>query len=315
MIRAFVTGCWLGMTAATLAQAPLREVKPVAVALTAQPDEKGRKVWHTENFRIDLDVALTADELKRIAEVIETTAAVIRQHPLPLFSPPGGRARVGIFAEDVDYVAAGGVAGTAGYYDGRRERVMIRGRSLIRGAAGRTRLPPLNDEDLVVHELVHLCMHGVNRRMPHWFVEGIAEYFASAHLGGGRFGFADPERAVRDHLRIRLSPDSPEMPLIPLASIAALDDREWLRFLGSLRAEDRYRAYGSALLLTHYHLHGGRERFDWIKAALETPARQGVPPPKVDLTGVEEAMVRFWKPRGITPVFRLLIEADVDFER
>ena len=303
MLRFFPFVCWLAFLPAS-GQVAVRELPAVAVQLVAQPDDKGRKVWHTANFRIDLDVDLTADELKRIAQVIESTAAVIRQHPLPLFAPPEGRARVAIFAEDEDYEEAGAVAGTAGFYDGRRECVMIRGKSLVRGAAGRSRLPPVNDEDLVVHELVHLCMHGVNRRMPQWFIEGTAEYFASAHLGAGRFHFANPEMAVREHLRVRLSPDRPDLTLPPLGEIAVLDGHSWIRYLGQMRAEDRYRAYGSALLLTHYHLHGGRERFEWLKGALEKPMVRGDAVPKVDLAGVEEALVRFWKPKGLTLEFK-----------
>lgn len=100
------------------AQIPEREISPLAVTLTAQPDEDGRKVWHTENFRIDLDLNLSADELKRIAQVVETTAWLVKHHPLPLWSPPRGRNRIAIYARDEDYAAAGAVAGTAGYYKG-----------------------------------------------------------------------------------------------------------------------------------------------------------------------------------------------------
>jgi hypothetical protein len=90
-----------------------------------------------------------------------------------------------------------------------------------------------------------------------------------------------------------------------LGDIVELDDRGWLRVMIGLRPEERYRSYASALLLTHYHLHGGRERYEWLVAALETPARRGGAMPKADLTGVEDAIARYWRPRGLTAEFRL----------
>ena len=51
----------------------------------------------------------------------------------------------------------------------------------------KSRNTPKMDEDLVVHELVHLCMHQKLSGLPQWFVDGVAEYFGSAHSGGGKY--------------------------------------------------------------------------------------------------------------------------------
>ena len=65
-----------------------REFVPAAAVLEARTDEDGRKVWHTRFFRIDSDLALRPNELARLSQVADTTALVVRDHPLPLFADP-----------------------------------------------------------------------------------------------------------------------------------------------------------------------------------------------------------------------------------
>ncbi len=288
-----------------------RDFPPLKVDLTAQPDQGGRKVWHTTHFRIDYDVGLRGEDLTRLAQVAETTAAVLRAHPLPLFAPPlKGRPGISIHGGDEGYEAAGGVRGSAGFYIGDRRgsaRVVLRADSLFHAPGSeRSRLPPRHNEDLVVHELVHLCMHRVNNGIPQWLAEGIAEYFSSAHRGGGRFSFGNIDASVRDHLRIRLNPDDPRIPLISVAEIATLDSEEWLDYIIRLPEEKRYHAYSTALILAHYHLHGGRERLERLRELLENAERRNRPPvflEKETAAEVEAALSRYWSPKGLTLVF------------
>lgn len=282
-------------------QLPKREIAPVEVILTAQPDEGGRKVWHTENYRIDFDLDLSGDELKRIAQVAETTAWLVKHHPLPIFARSPGRSRISLYSLDEDYTAAGGVAGTAGYYNGWINCVLIRGSAFKPTADGRRRMLPRQDEELVVHELVHLCMRGHFQRMPLWFLEGVAEYFASAHLGAGRFSFVNQDASIRQYIRRRLSPSDPMAPVSPLQDIVGMNHTTWMDYLRRSAAEDRYRPYASALLLTHYYLNGGSQRFEWMRAALTRPPDGKLA--RIDTTGMETAIIRYWKPKGLTPVF------------
>lgn len=285
-----------------------REIVPAKAVLVAQPDEDGRKVWHTRFFRIDSDVALRPNDLLRLAQVADTTAAAVKAHPLPLFAPPEGkRARIAIHANAAAYKAEGGVHGTAGMYVARQALVLIQGEYLVRSPdAARSRLAPKNDEDLVVHELVHLCMHRTNAGLPQWLVEGLAEYFASAHTGAGRFSFGNMDQVVREHLRTRLSPDDPGIPLVPVAPLLQLDGRGWLRYLGSLPVEERYRAYATALLLAHQQLHGGKERLEALAKSLKEPRsnrRPIVPIPPEKAATTQESLIRFWKPKGLSLEF------------
>lgn len=285
-----------------------REIVPAKAVLVAQPDEDGRKVWHTRYFRIDSDLALRPNDLLRLAQVADTTATAVKAHPLPLFAPPEGRrARIAIHARAAAYKAEGGVHGTAGMYVARQGLVLIQGDYLVRPPdAARSRLAPKNDEDLVVHELVHLCMHRTNAGLPQWLIEGLAEYFASAHTGAGRFSFGNMDQVIREHLRTRLSPDDPGIPLVPVADLVRLDGGGWLRYLNSLPADERYRAYATALLLAHQQLHGGKERTEGLRKALAGPRsnrRPLVPIAPEAAAATQATLIRYWKPKGLTLEF------------
>jgi hypothetical protein len=301
---------FFALTSLAAADPLAREVVPAAAVAEAQPDEGGRKVWHTRFFRIDSDLELQPNELSRISQVADTTALVVKSHPLPLFSPPEGkRPRIAIYSTDQSYREAGGAAGSSGYYFARQSLVLIHGGYLKRppeAAVGRSRLAPANDEDLVVHEIVHLCMHRLNRGLPQWLAEGIAEYFACAHTGAGRFSFANMDAAIRQHLRVRLSPDDPGIPLVRVAGLVGLDGHGWHEFVTDLPVDERYQAYATALLLAHYQIHGGDKRVESLRNVLTAAPRSRRPtelltPESADVT--QEALVRYWKPKGLTLEF------------
>ena len=298
----------MGTAACLHARLPAGPAGAPAVKPVAMPDEGGRKVWHTPNFRLESDVALTDEALNRVAQVMESTAWVVKHHDLPLFAPPEERASVKIIGRDEDFRRLGGPELAAGFYDGPRRHVLLRADSLTRQALGGVRRAVSQDEALVIHELVHLSMHGVQHGLPQWFVEGIAEYFSSAHRGAGRFDFSNPDASIRDHLRARGNPRESTVRLVKLREIAALGDLEWIAYLEKLAENERIAAYGSALLLTHYHLHGGKARLDWLRECLKTPPpRRGtrLAVPVIETAGIEEAITRYWKTRGLSPEFTI----------
>ena len=285
-----------------------REITPQAAVLEAQADEDGRRVWHTKFFRIDSDVELPRNQLLRLAQVADTTALAVKSHPLPLFAPPEGqRSRIAIHADPAAYVKAGGFHGSAGFYVARQALVLVPGDFLTHPRDPTRALLPANyDEDILVHELVHLCMHRQNAGLPQWLVEGMAEYFACAHEGGGRFSFTDMDKAVREHLRSRLSPKDPGIPLVAVSDVAELDGRGWLRLIERQPEEERYRTYATALLLAHYHLHGGPQRLEAVKTLLNTAprGRREVTLLAAEAAGEAQAdLSRYWKPKGMALEF------------
>ncbi len=278
-----------------------KNYQPQPAVLEAKPDEDGRKVWFTRYFRLDSDMVLSPAEMARLSQVADSTAMVVKSHPLGLFSPPEGqRCQISIYKENQDYAAAGGVQGTAGYYFARRGVVLLQGDYFKEGAD--RGMPPHYHEDIMAHEVVHLCMHGVNHKLPQWLVEGIAEYFACAHSGGGRYEFNDIDKSLRDHLRSRLSPNDPGIPLVPVGDLATLDSHQWMDYVKDLPVNDRYQAYATALLMAHYYLNGGAERQATVKAALASKERRAEFPME-DPAKIQEALTRYWKAKGLTLEF------------
>ncbi|WP_193214770.1 hypothetical protein [Luteolibacter marinus] len=303
---------FLALLAIPLAAAdPLpREILPAKATLEVQADRGTRKVWNTRFFSIDSDVSLTANELQRLAQVADTTALAVKAHPLPLFSPPRGkRSAISIHADPRSYAAAGGFPGTAGFYHPRSASVLLQARYLVPWLdprADRRAFGNRANEELLVHEIVHLCMHEVNSKMPQWLLEGIADYYASAHEGGGRFNFADMDRSLRLHLRSQLFPDEPRIKLVPVKEVIGLDSREWLRYVSDLPDDERRQAYATSLLLAHYYLHGGDRRLAEVRAALEAEPRRRHIARLIEpdaAPAIQKSLVKYWKPKGLTLEF------------
>jgi hypothetical protein len=149
-------------------------------------------------------------------------------------------------------------------------------------------------------------MHRTNAGLPQWLMEGLAEYFACAHAGAGRFSFGNMDQQVREHLRTRLSPDDPGIPLVPVADLIPLDGPGWFRYLDALPTDDRYRAYASSLLLAHQQLHGGKARIEALRGALASPRSLRQPlvliaPAAAAKT--QQSLLRYWKPKGLSLEF------------
>ncbi|BCX49932.1 hypothetical protein HAHE_38400 [Haloferula helveola] len=284
-----------GFGAVSAAPPSIRPQPPVC-----EPVPGSERTWNTRVFRIESEIQVAPDRLQRLAQVADTTAQAVRDHPLPFYAPPeNDRPVLRIYGTVESYAAAGAMAETAGCYLWKRREVALNAVHLFQKIPG-SRLGPLTDEDLVVHEIVHLCMHGSQGRMPQWFSEGACEYFAAAHRGAGRFQFTDIEREIRLLLKKRLAPDGGATELLAIREVAGLGSRDWSTKMLRLQPEDRYRGYATGLLLFHYHLHG--ERFDDLKIALK---RQPPAPPESfeelpnEAPQLERGLVEFWKGHGL----------------
>ena len=292
---------------ATLQATPPKSIDPLRPALTRLENADGFALWHSRRFEIRSEIDIPPSQLSRLAKVADTTARAIEAFNPQLYTPPDGkRLRLAILGSDQSFLREGGRLESAGMYLWRKKIVILHAKHLFRSPAG-SRLKPAADEDLIVHEISHLCMHGVQPRLPHWLNEGLAEYFASAHLGGGRFRFNTMEGQIRDHLKRRNDSVDPRIRLSPVGETARLDSSQaWTRHLNLLPAEKRLFPYATALLLTHYHLHGGPDRTKMLDQALARKSPKDANPfrPVADnAESIEQSMLRFWKPKGLQPDF------------
>lgn len=292
------------LMAGHVAEAQLKMVKPRTVVLQHVGLAGDRETWRSEHFEIVVHGTVKPDEVKKIAVIAETTHWLLRQQSLPLAAPASeDRALVEVFTDSVAYVRAGGIAESAGCYLTRPPRLLLDGSHYFASAfrAGR-RLPAAQNEDLVVHELVHLCMHGHMGIVPQWVTEGVAEYFSCMHSQGGNFVFTQLEFQIRDHIRVRAPASPAQIPVTAVGKVAAFHSRDWLDFMRQLPAEDRQQPYATALLLVHYYMHGGKERRLEFAQMLEKSLQQQRRRPltfAIDADKTSSALMPFWKEKGL----------------
>lgn len=273
-----------------------------AGSLVLQSDENGRRTWHSKRFVIESTADIPTAELTRLTKVADGTVQAIASNPLPLFRPPDGeRLRIVILHDDSSYAAEGGRIGSAGMYLWRKRCVILHAQHLF-ARQRPTRLKPRANAALIVHEISHLCMHGIPPQIPQWLKEGLCEYFAAAHDGAGRFRFGDPDRSIREHLRGRFDPGEPVIQVAPISDIANLDSRQWSGYLDRLSIEQHLFPYATALLLTHYYLHGGSERRNLVVEALELNPRDRTRPFGEILeksSKIQDQLQVYWRPKGL----------------
>lgn len=276
------------------------EVRPLPARCEAVEGEV--RTWDTRHFRIISEIELSDADLGRLSIVADSAARAVDGHPIPWFDPPRGRRpELRIFRDAESYEKGGGTPGSAGSYLWREAVVAIDAKHLFPPENPQSRLRPMPDEATVVHEIVHLCMHGSQGKLTQWFSEGLCEYYAAAHRGGGRFDFRDMDREIRRHVRNRFGDEVEVIRALPLSQIVGLDNRAWLRLMFRIPAETRYHGYISALLLTHYQLHGSERRKEIERCFKADPLQE---PESFDslserATEVEESLANYWRSRGL----------------
>ena len=275
--------------------------------------ETGLQVVTTKHYRITSETPIVRQDFARFAKVLESVPQLIRRHPLPLWAP-GTDQPINIFIcrDDASFQRAGGNAGAVGWWDGRNRRALIRGDYFLAPPrAGNSRLQPRPDQGLLVHEMIHMSMNQLLWRVPPWFSEGTAEYFSICHQGDGWYLFRDLDSMIRDHLRHAVSRNKvgDKYHLLPVAEILKLDHAGWLQTAQNQPSGNAYLPYATALLLTHYHFHGGAARRQKVTehlTKLHKLSRRARPPafPTEDPAEIQSRLTKYWAQRGLHFVFR-----------
>jgi hypothetical protein len=274
------------------------------VEIIASPDDFHR--YATANYRIVSPEPLDRAPLNKFAQTAESVSWVLKLLPLPLYAPPPGeKPLIVITSNENAYLKAGGARGTAGYYNGRLERVIIQWEH-FRPRPEDSRLIPEADYNLIVHELTHLGMHQFLGISPPWITEGVAEYLAATHTTGGQFNFTNPDRAIRDRLTRNSPADQKTIAALNLKSTLEMDGRAWHQMTLAKEPFETLQAYKSALLLTHFYFHGSSERRSEMKLYLEqlgkiTRFTKDLPAlvTQKDLPEIQEKLTRYWAARGV----------------
>ena len=289
-----------------------REFQTRPIKLIYSTDEKsGNQIITTKHFRIEAEREINRPDLERFAKVVESVPQVVRSVPLPLWAPPVGKpTKILICDNDESYEKAGGQPGTVGFYNGFTQLALLRADYFLKPPSAQpTRLQPRPNQDILVHEMMHMAMQQLMPRTPPWFYEGTAEYFSVCHQGNGWYMFRDLQSSIRDHFRKSFRPnDAGQFVLPPVEDIIGLDSRGWMELLAELN-DNPYLPYGTALLLAHYHINGGKVRRDKVAAHLTKVRgivrRAEIPEfPTDDPKVIQERLQKYWSPKGLNLVFK-----------
>lgn len=264
--------------------------------------------YETKTYRIQSEIALAPQDLTDFATSAEAVAHAMQAIPLPLFAPPTKeKPLIQIAQNATSYETMGGSKGTAGYYHGHHQKVIIQWEQLNRPATPKGR-PSF---DLLVHETSHLCMHQWVWKMETWLIEGSAEYLAAAHLAQGRYDFKNIDNHIRNRIRQHTQTIGTKVTTLKLETLLQMNSRDWHRQLATLNHDQVLRAYTASLLLTHYAFHGGQERRQQVKDHLTSLAQftdYRQKPPHLfkieDAPKIQQRLKTYWKSKGLDLTFQ-----------
>ena len=273
--------------------------------------EEGAFLYETASYRIQSPKKIDSDLVRNFVISAESVAFALKSIPLPLFSPPHRiKPLIRIELDEESYAAAGGPKGSAGFYDGRSNIVVVRWDQLKQSPRP-SRLIRRPAFDLLVHELTHLGMREQIWKIEPWLTEGVAEYLAAAHLKQGRFNFRDIEAQIRDHIRRQNGLSGPSINATTLQVLVDLSYRDWLKRIAILPPKQALESYTSSLLLTHFYFHGGSERRHEMKQYLTrlqkiTSPRERGPllVSSTEASEIEKKIKAYWSSRGLQLHFR-----------
>ena len=272
--------------------------------------EDGLFQYRTKHYRIASDRTLRPSLLADFTRSAEAVALVLEKIPLPLSSPPEkDLPLIRICANEATFLSAGGAKGAAGFYNGRKQEVLILWDQFFPENGGG--LGPRANFSLLVHELAHLQMHGHLWKMRPWFYEGVAEYVAAAHEKGGVFNFSKMEGKVRERIKSHTNPAADGSPVMSLAKLIQLSSRKWHHLAETQESYELLEIYSSSLLLTHYYFHGGDERRkevdDYLAKIEEVKDIRDERPLLLngeEAAEIEKKLVAYWSSRGLKLRFR-----------
>ncbi len=223
------------------------------VRVVSEDRATGAATFASPHFEMASDVKLPVGVVRDLAAVFEATRVAVRTLPIGLDAAPEPRIyRVMFFSNAGDYGAAGGAAGSGGFFNGRDMLLLLPNLGIQRSTNG---LTLAHQQHLLVlkHEVTHQIMAPWSGLLPVWLREGLAECIAATPYVRGRYTFAGFDAALRDYLlKWRKTKDQRSLRLIMPGPLMALSGAQWQEQVNARAAYDHY---NSAALLTHWFLH------------------------------------------------------------
>lgn len=227
---------------------------------TAMGEGMQRFVYRSPHYEFQSDTKLGPDVVREFARVFEVTHMAVCKLPLdfrPAPEPLRGKFTALLFEDEEKYLAAGGMAGSAGCYKRGEKAIFVPLNSLgvkvLDG--GRTLLDRGGTANsTLIHEITHQMMNRWLPRLPVWFAEGAAEYMVVPEYLHGRFNFNQLDAQLRRYLQRRGSRDGKSYAMLKPGELMGLDRERWAQMMANASGEVKQN-YVSAVLLTFYFYH------------------------------------------------------------
>lgn len=219
--------------------------------IEAEESTEGAWIFDTEHFRFHCNAKLGKNVLSEFARLFEAVYAALDQSPLPLLNSKVDDLRVVRLFETVDqYMAAGGLPGSAGVFLGQSKEVLVPLDSLgVKRVGSRFSIESRDENQTLIHEIVHqLTWHWP---LGQWWIEGVAEFFAGADYSPGRLKFAGHGNSLREYLKERKGVWEEEYVARSPAKMFTITNAEWNAEVAG-NGSDGVRNYASAAIIFYF---------------------------------------------------------------
>lgn len=227
------------------------------ISIISEDADQKKFVYESANYRYHSDVRLSNSVVRGFALMFEATYLFCRSLPLALNGgdKTGGKLEIRLFEQYDDYIAAGGMQGSAGVFIGGRALVLVPLDSLgVRKVGSGYMLDRDKSSKTLPHELTHQLTPRpyFAKGSMGWFTEGIAEYVAVTPYRSGAFSVRGNHKDIIDYTTAYGSKNSGGRALGENIHITDLKEfmlQDYANFM-----HDPQKNYGCSLLITHYFL-------------------------------------------------------------
>jgi hypothetical protein len=234
------------------------ELKEPAKATVVKEDAAAKEfIYRTQHFEFQCDSRLGADVVREFGRTFEGTLEVNKALPLGIDPTPEKGQEFFIaklYTTKEDYLANGGVKGSAGVYDGGAKAIKVPLASLgVKLAGKHYTVEAQSSNDTLIHEITHQMMNHWLHKIPEWYVEGSAMYVGSSKFHpSGRFTLPKLGQTVKELEDLRQGKHT----LWHLNYLMQITPAQWNAGFGSNPDGTVHRNYSSAIALTYFFYHG-----------------------------------------------------------
>lgn len=240
--------------------------------IVLEDNESNTYHYRSNHFDFHSNVKLARKVVSNFAEIFEATFALLQASPLNWnVHAPEQRFQAKLYETTEQYIADGGMLGSAGVYRSRTKMIYVPLDGLGTKKTSTSLSLDGGDHSTLIHEITHQVLDQWIGRMPTWLSEGYAEYIESLEYDRGSFRLSRSELDRRGSDTAMI--DSP-------LKLIGLSHREWNAKFGtdSLGLSRQYR---SAYLLTYYFLHldgdeNGQRLWFYLRALEKAKSAQAV---------------------------------------